>query len=86
MRVNVYYEELTDEVEIIRVEPRPGASYIGLRFFLKSSPDLHNKEDDDDRSAVTLWVGSAGEGRNLLAQADDALRQYQYSDRDRGGQ
>lgn len=74
MRVNVYHEELTDEVEITEVSPAgTDRSYIGIRFILKSSPDLHHTRMDDDRSAVTLWVGSAAEGRQLLTAALAAL-------------
>jgi hypothetical protein len=73
VRVNVYNEELTDEVEIAAVEPRPGRRYIGIRFILASSSDLHHTPGDDDRSAVTLWVGSAEEGRALLSAALTAL-------------
>lgn len=73
MRVNVYAEELTEEVEVTTVEPRPGRTYIGLRFLLKSSPDLHNSAEDDDRSAVTLWVGSTEVGLDLLDTARRAL-------------
>jgi hypothetical protein len=69
MRVNVYNEELTDEVEVVAVEPRPGRRYIGLRFVLESSPKLHDTPADDDRSGVTFWVGSAQRGRELLTRA-----------------
>lgn len=74
MRVNVYSEELTNEVEVAEVSPAgTERSYIGIRFILKSSPDLHHTRMDDDRSAVTLWVGSASEGRELLTAALAAL-------------
>lgn len=75
MRVNVYHEELTNEVEIVTVEPRPGRKYIGIRFLLlQSAPELHNRPGDDDRSAVTLWVRSKVEGENLLEAALAAVR------------
>lgn len=76
MRVNVYHEELTREVEVVPVEPRPGRRYIGLRFILESAPALHHSADDDDRSAVTLWIGTAREGRALLFRALDAVDRY----------
>ena len=55
MRVNVYGEELTDKVEVIKktVDQR---LFIGVRFYLKSHPDLHHSESDNDESAVTFWV------------------------------
>lgn len=80
MRVNVYHEELTRDVEVVPVEPRPGKRYIGLRFILESSPKLHDEPDDDDRSAVTLWVGTSREGRELLTRALEALMDWEYRD------
>jgi hypothetical protein len=80
MRVNVYHEELTGEVEVVPVEPRPGKRYIGLRFFLHSPPELHDKPDDDDRSAVTLWVGTPAEGRALLEGALGELEAWERRD------
>lgn len=59
MRINVYEEELTDEVEVVWVEPRPGVRYCGVRLLLESSDKLHHREGDDDRSAVTIWLGTA---------------------------
>ena len=59
MRINIYTEELTDEVAIVSKEgigddgkPR---TFYGLRFFLKSPDELHHNEEDDDRSAITFW-------------------------------
>lgn len=36
-----------------------GATFIGLRFYLRSSPELHHTDKDDDSSAVTFWVRSS---------------------------
>lgn len=66
MRVNVYHEELTLEAEIVWTEPRPGIRYCGLRIFQKSAPALHHTPDDDDRSAVTFWVGSLAGARQFV--------------------
>lgn len=76
MRVNVYNEELTNEVEVVTVEPRPYRTYIGLRFILESAEKLHHPPLDDDRSAVTLWVGDVQKGINLLNAATAALLKY----------
>ena len=67
MRINVYHEELTQDSEIVWTEPRPGVRYCGLRLFQKSAPELHHRAGDDDRSAVTLWVGSLEEAEALVA-------------------
>jgi hypothetical protein len=61
VRINIYHEELGDEAKIVWTEPRPGVRYCGLRVFQKSAPELHHRTDDDDRSAVTFWVGSLDE-------------------------
>jgi hypothetical protein len=60
MRLNVYAEELTDEVELVTKtvtdEKFGERKFYGLRFYLKSPPELHADPVDDDRSAITLWV------------------------------
>lgn len=70
MRINVYTEELIPAnfgqpaMEVVTAEyissrtGQPMTNY-GLRFYLKSHPDLHYIPGrDDDRSAVTFWCGS----------------------------
>lgn len=54
MRVNVYSEELTPEVQVLE-EERTGKSYVGIRFVLHSARELHHEAADDDRTAVTFW-------------------------------
>lgn len=60
MRINVYAEELTDEVELVTKdvtdEKFGDRTFYGIRFYLKSPPELHDDPADDDRSAITLWV------------------------------
>jgi hypothetical protein len=59
MRINLYEEELTDEVRVVhKVAENTGITYYGTRFYLESAPSLHATDDDDDRSAVTFWFGS----------------------------
>lgn len=59
MRINIYNEEFTDRVEIVRAEAKnTGMEFIGVRFYLKSPPELHTGPEDDDTSAVTFWVGA----------------------------
>jgi hypothetical protein len=58
VRINIYEEELTDEVRVVStVAENTGITYYGTRFYLKSAPELHDTVDDDDRSAVTFWFG-----------------------------
>lgn len=54
MRVNIYAEEQTGDVEIIE-KTINGQVFTGVRFYLKSPEELHKNENDDDRSAVTFW-------------------------------
>lgn len=60
MRINVYAEELTDEVEVVRKEVTDEnfgcRTFYGVRMYLKSAPELHADPEDDDRSAITFWV------------------------------
>lgn len=63
MRVNVYAEEMTDRVEVMRKSTADG-SFTGLRFYLElpatiggeqyRGPFIH-RPGDDDSSAVTFW-------------------------------
>lgn len=62
MRVNVYAEETTRRVEIVETTADTGATFIGVRFYLESSPKLHHTPNDDDASAVTFWVRSTKDG------------------------
>ncbi len=58
MRLNVYEEELTNEVRVVQTTAdNTKITYYGVRFYLKSAPELHATEADDDRSAVTFWFG-----------------------------
>lgn len=56
MRINVYAEELTHDVEVFQKTSDTGRVFFGVRFYFHSSPLLHFKPGDDDRSAVTFWV------------------------------
>jgi hypothetical protein len=56
MRINVYAEELTTETEWVTKVMPDGRVFYAIRLFLESSPKLHHRVNDDDRSAITLWV------------------------------
>lgn len=84
MRINVYAEELTEETEVVtkhvddeQFGPR---TFYGVRFYLKSPDELHADPEDDDRSAITLWVPwTRAKGHNfdvvedLLYNLNDSL-------------
>lgn len=75
MRVNVYSQELTDEVLSVSKVSNTGIEYKAVQFVLHSSPMLHHPPKDDDRSAVTFWLPQSARGLNqfhrvLRAAAD----------------
>jgi len=67
MRVNVYSQELTSEIECIYKTSNTGIVYSAVRLYLHSSTMLHHPPEDDDRSAITLWLPSSQERREALA-------------------
>ena len=69
MRVHVYSQELTDEVNLIGKAAGTGVTYHGVQFILHSSDRLHNEPGDDDRSAVTFWLPRSPDRRESLAKA-----------------
>lgn len=63
MRVNVYAAEITGRCEIIEKTAETGASFVGIRFYLESAPQLKPPlHPDDDSSGVTFWVQSNRKG------------------------
>jgi len=73
MRINVYSQELTDEVKIIEKESNTGLVYSAVQIMLHSSPMLHHPPADDDRSAVTFWLPKSTERRERLAKTFEAM-------------
>lgn len=75
MRINVYSQELTDEVLRIEKPSNTGVTYSAVQFILHSSERLHHPPQDDDRSAVTFWLPKSGMRREQLAQAFERAAQ-----------
>lgn len=69
MRINVYSQELTDEVGLVEKGSNTGVTYSAVQFMLHSSPKLHHPPQDDDRSAVTFWLPKSVHRREELAVA-----------------
>lgn len=67
MRINVYSQELTSEVERVEQVANTGITYSAVRLILHSSPMLHHPPQDDDRSAITFWLPKSEERRDELA-------------------
>lgn len=60
MRINIYSQELTKEIELIsKTAEDTGITYYGARIYLTSPEILHHTADDDDRSAITFWIPNA---------------------------
>ena len=75
MRINVYSQELTDEVQVIEKTSNTGLVYSAVQLVLHSSPMLHHPPEDDDRSAVTLWLPKSPERRESLARTLELMAQ-----------
>jgi hypothetical protein len=73
MRINVYSQELTSEVNTVEKESNTGLVYSAVQLMLHSSPMLHHPPHDDDRSAVTFWLPKSTERREQLAQAFEEM-------------
>lgn len=67
MRINVYSQELTNEVKLIEKISNTGLKYHAVQLMLHSSPMLHHPPEDDDRSAVTIWLPKSDSRRHELA-------------------
>ena len=73
MRVNVYSQELTDEVGVVETTSNTGLVYTAVQLMLHSSPLLHHPPKDDDRSAVTFWLPRSPARREALALAFERM-------------
>ena len=73
MRINVYSQELTDEVGVVEKVSNTGLTYSAVQLMLHSSPMLHHPPKDDDRSAVTFWLPKSADRREALAKAFETM-------------
>jgi len=73
MRINVYSQELTNEVLIVAKKSNTGVTYHAAQLILHSSERLHHPPNDDDRSAVTFWLPKSKERREEMARAFEEL-------------
>jgi hypothetical protein len=69
MRINVYSQELTDEVIAVEKVSNTGLTYSAVQLILHSSERLHHPPMDDDRSAITFWLPKSEHRREALAIA-----------------
>lgn len=73
MRINVYSQELTNEVNVLEKVSNTGLVYSAVQLMLHSSPMLHHPPHDDDRSAVTFWLPKSRLRREELAKAFEEM-------------
>lgn len=73
MRINVYSQELTDEVLLIAKKSNTGITYHAAQLVLHSSNMLHHPPQDDDRSAVTFWLPKSEARREEMAKAFEEI-------------
>lgn len=73
MRINVYSQELTDEVLLVAKESNTGIVYNAAQLILHSSDRLHHPPEDDDRSAVTFWLPRSAHRREEMAKAFERI-------------
>lgn len=83
MRINVYAEETTIEVETVTKtvtdETFGTRTFYGFRFYLVSPDALHHGTGDDDRSAITVWAKwtrATGNQFDQLAEMFFLLREH----------
>ncbi len=75
MRINVYSQELTDEVLLIAKQSNTGVVYHAAQLILHSSKRLHHPPDDA-RSAVTFWLPKSTNRREEMAVAFEKLADF----------
>lgn len=73
MRINVYSQELTDEVILVEKGSNTGIVYHAAQLVLHSSERLHHPPQDDDRSAVTFWLPKSPGRREDMAVAFERI-------------
>lgn len=76
MRINIYSQELTNEVITIEKVSNTGLIYSAVQLILHSSSVLHHPPQDDDRSAVTFWLPKSELRRAQLALTFEKMAKY----------
>lgn len=75
MRINVYSQELTDEIVVIEKKSNTGLVYSAVQMILHSSDSCIYPPQDDDRSAVTFWLPKSQKRRENLAVTFERMAQ-----------
>lgn len=80
MRINIYSQELTSEVKLVKKNSSTGIVYHGAQLILHSTPMLHYSSDDDDRSAITLWLPTSQIRCEEMARAFETIAKIFHRD------
>lgn len=73
MRINVYSQELTDEVIQVEKVSNTGVTYHAAQLIMHSSERLHHPPQDDDRTAITFWLPKSAHRRDAMASAFEQI-------------
>ena len=73
MRINVYSQELTDEVIQVEKVSNTGVTYHAAQLIMHSSERLHHPPQDDDRTAITFWLPKSAHRREAMASAFEQI-------------
>jgi hypothetical protein len=73
VRINVYSQELTDEITTVEKVSNTGLTYSAVQMILHSTERLHHPPQDDDRSAVTFWLPKSTHRREELAKTFERM-------------
>jgi len=73
VRINVYSQELANEVQTEEKCSNTGLIYSAVRMILHSSPMLHCPPHDDDRSGITFWLPKSAHRREELASTFEKM-------------
>ena len=73
MRINVYSQELTSEVQMVSKGANTGIEYHAAMLMLHSSPRLHHPPADDDRTAIAFWLPKSAARREEMAKAFEQI-------------
>ena len=85
MRINVYSQELTNEVISIAKNSNTGITYHAAQLILHSSEKFHHPPEDDYRSAITFWLPKSQHRREEMALAfEEIARIFRNSPPDSG--
>lgn len=85
MRINIYAEELTGEVEFVQKDNVVGedgnpVTFYGVRIFLLTHESMHYNEHDDDRTAITFWFREPDKVIEMAQSMEAVIPSFLFED------